>query len=134
MKPSGIVALVAAGVVIGGGVATYELTKPASGSVQVNYVDPAATTQPTTAPTTATVTVAPSATTTTSKASVAVTSKSTKRTATVQKEATVAKDTAPAQTSTTTATRPIEPASPSGPPPVQWGSNDQSLKPSTPAN
>ena len=92
MKSSGVIALVAAGVVVGGGVATYELTKPSSEPLQVNYVEPATTTQPTTA--TITVTPTPTATTTTaSKTVTAVTSSSTTHKATVRKEATVSQPT-----------------------------------------
>ena len=98
MKSSGVIALVAAGVVVGGGAATYQLTRPASGSVQVNYVNPAS--EPTTStPTTVATTSAPSPTsTTTTKTAVAVTSSSTTHKATVRKEATVANDPAPATT------------------------------------
>ena len=109
MKSSGVIALVAAGVVVGGGAATYELTRPASGSVQVNYVNPAS--QPTTStPTTVATTSAPKpspTSTTTAKTAVAVTSSSTTHKATVRKEATVSQpQETTAQPSATTTTPP----------------------------
>jgi len=97
MKPSVVVALVAAGVIAGGSVATYELTRPA-GQVGVQFVTPASQVAPTTEPT-ATPSATPSATTTTS-ATTAVTSSSTTRKAAVRtKEGTVSE---PVQSSTTT--------------------------------
>lgn len=122
MKPSAVVALVAAGAIAGGGLATYELTKPTD-SVRVNFVDPAASTA-TSEPTSATVTVTPTATVTARPA--AVTSSSTTHKATVRKEATVSQ---PAQTTQTSAPVTVQ-VTPGSPPPVILGGNDQSLAPS----
>lgn len=87
MKSTGVIALVAAGVVAGGGIATYQLTRPSDEPVRVTFVDPASNTTPTSEPTPASVT--PTATSTATKAPVAVTSSSTTHKATVRKEATV---------------------------------------------